>query len=125
MVVLVERSRRSDCSTISAFSLRSRTVARRTVQTLIGSYVALRTSTLPVAHRPWPARASGPRRWCSSHGAGRSGAGGTCVAIGSLGKFTHGSRRPRRLARRHWPRGGAPGTEVVARGGAPARRRRQ
>ena len=35
------------CSTSSAFSLSSSTAARRTVQTLIGSYVALRTSTRP------------------------------------------------------------------------------
>ena len=56
IAVCSECSSHAACSSTSAFSLSSRTAARRTVQTLIGSYVALRTSTRP---------ASRPRRWCS------------------------------------------------------------
>src|SRR3954471_13344774 len=68
-------------SRTSAFSLSSRTVARRTVHTLIGSYVALRTSTRPPDQRPQPSD-SGPCRWESIGGTDPSGAGGTAaVAI--------------------------------------------
>ena len=56
IAVCSERSSQAACSSISAFSLSRRTAARRTEQTLIGSKVALRTSTRP---------ASRPRRRCS------------------------------------------------------------
>src|SRR5215218_7466926 len=64
----------------SAFSLRRSTVARRTVQTLIGSYVALRTSTRPPDQRPVPS-AFDPCRWWSESGTDPTGPGGTAVAI--------------------------------------------
>ena len=67
-------------SMTSAFSLSSSTVARRTVQTLIGSYVALSTSTRPPDQRPRPS-ASGPCRGWSPSGTDPSGPGGTAVAI--------------------------------------------
>src|SRR5918998_3506307 len=56
-------SAQSPCSRISARSLRIRTAARRTVQTLIGSKLALSTSTRPddperCAGRPAPCSAS-------------------------------------------------------------------
>src|SRR3954468_20200598 len=60
-------------SSSSAFSLSSRTTARRTEHTLIGSNLALRTST-----RPLPSR---PRRWCES-GVDDSGPGGDCMILG-------------------------------------------
>ena len=47
IVVLAECSCHSECSMTSAFSLSSSTTARRTVHTLIGSYVAFNTSTRP------------------------------------------------------------------------------
>src|SRR5215207_5002301 len=50
-------------SSNSAFSFRSRTAARRNVQTLIGSYVALSTSTLAIT-------AGNCRHTASSHGIG-------------------------------------------------------
>src|SRR5436305_3350979 len=62
-------------SSSSAFSLSSRTTARRTEQTLMGSNVALRTST-----RPTP---SSPRRGCSESGVDDTGPGGLdCMAVG-------------------------------------------
>src|SRR5947209_5822881 len=64
-VVVAEWSSQSACSRTSAFSLSSRTTARRTVHTLIGSYVAFRTSTRPTSR---------PRRWCSRSDADPSGA---------------------------------------------------
>src|ERR687893_1186089 len=67
-------------STISALLLSSSTVARRTVQTLIGSYVAFRTSTRPPDQRPAPS-ALDPCRWWSTSGTDPIGAGGTAVAI--------------------------------------------
>src|SRR5437588_3062328 len=63
---LTDRSSHSLCSITSAFSFSNSTTARRTVQTLIGSKVALRTSTRP------PSR---PRRWCSSGDADPTGVG--------------------------------------------------
>src|SRR5215208_6664756 len=65
-------------SITSALLLSSSTVARRTVQTLIGSYVALSTSTRPPDQRPVPS-ASGPRRWKSLGGTDPTGAGGTAL----------------------------------------------
>src|ERR1700756_900813 len=73
IVVDVECSSHSACSITSAFSFRRSTTARRTVQTLIGSYVALSTSTRPTSR---------PRRWCPVCGADPSGSGGTREAIG-------------------------------------------
>src|SRR5256885_13027532 len=73
MVELAECSSHSACSIISAFSLSRSTTARRTVQTLIGSYVAFNTSTRPTAR---------PRRWCSRCGADPNGSGVTEAAIG-------------------------------------------
>src|SRR5919107_672791 len=68
-------------STISALLLSSSTVARRTVHTLIGSYVAFRTSTRPPDQRPEPSE-PGPCRWWTGGGTDPSGAGGTAaVAI--------------------------------------------
>src|SRR6201991_2095111 len=67
-------------SMTSAFSLSRSTVARRTVQTLIGSYVALSTSTRPPDQRPEPA-APDPCRWWSASGTDPPGPGGTAVAI--------------------------------------------
>src|SRR5215217_5127534 len=73
-------SSRVPTSMTSALLLSSRTVARRTVQTLIGSYVALRTSTRPPDQRPQPSE-SGPCRWWSGD-TDPSGPGGTAaVAI--------------------------------------------
>src|SRR5919204_531823 len=59
-------------SSSSAFSLRMRTAARRTEQTLIGSYVALRTSTRP---------ASRPRGRCSRTGADPTWPGGVWLPM--------------------------------------------
>ena len=108
----------------SALSLSSSTTARRTEQTLIGSNVALRTSTRPLSR---------PRRRCSEGGADPTGAGGTVLpsqaqcsdpaatrsalsgpALGRRGRSrararprrSRGARRPRR--RRGRP-GGSPG----------------
>src|SRR5215212_8825199 len=67
-------------STTSAFSLSRSTVARRTVQTLIGSYVALSTSTRPPDQRPEPSEADPCRRWSGS-GTDPTGTGETAVAI--------------------------------------------
>src|SRR3954454_3979068 len=67
-------------SITSAFSLRSSTVARRTVHTLMGSYVALSTSTRPPDQRPEPS-APGPCRVWSPSGTDPAGPGGTAVAI--------------------------------------------
>src|SRR3954471_17639514 len=67
-------------STTSALSLSRSTVARRTVQTLIGSYVALRTSTRPPLQRLPEPSASGPCRGWSPGGTDPSGPGGTAVA---------------------------------------------
>jgi hypothetical protein len=75
IVELAECSSHSARSIISALSLSSNTTARRTVHTLIGSYVAFNTSTRPTAR---------PRRWCSGCGADPSGSGVTYVAIGSV-----------------------------------------
>ena len=51
-VVCSECSSHDACSSTSAFSLSRSTTARRTVQTLIGSKVALRTSTRPAVTLP-------------------------------------------------------------------------
>src|SRR5437764_12673077 len=66
-------------SSSSALSLSSSTTARRTVQTLIGSYVALRTSTRPpIAVEGDDA---GPCRWCAEHDTDPTGAGGTVLSM--------------------------------------------
>src|SRR3954454_14497423 len=81
-------------STTSALSLSNRTVARRTVHTLMGSYVALRTSTRPPLQRLLEPSASGPCRGWSPGGTDPSGPGGTAVAtlgsvaVGPAGKPT-------------------------------------
>ena len=67
------------CSSSSAFSLSSSTTARRTVQTLIGSYVAFRTSTRPPI--AVVGDVLGPRRWCSEGGTDPAGSGGTVLSI--------------------------------------------
>src|SRR5215207_7869428 len=72
IAVCSERSSYVACSRISALALRRRTAARRTEHTLIGSYVALRTSTRP---------ASGPRRRCSWTGADDRGPGGVWLPM--------------------------------------------
>src|SRR4051794_7842169 len=91
-------------STTSAFALSRSTVARRTVQTLIGSYVAFRTSTRPPDQRPQPSEA-GPCRWWSAGGTDPSGAGGTAAVAIAAGKCTHGFRGTRavRAVRRFAP----------------------
>src|SRR5829696_6132383 len=82
-LVIDPRAQCRSCGPISmtsAFSLSRSTVARRTVQTLIGSYVALSTSTRPPDQRPEPS-AIDPCRWWSTSGTDPAGAGGTAVAI--------------------------------------------
>src|ERR1700754_4629646 len=64
----------------SAFSLSRSTVARRNVQTLMASYVALSTSTRPPDQRPEPSAFDPCRRWSES-GTDPGGAGGTAVSI--------------------------------------------
>src|SRR5829696_2099891 len=85
-------------STISALLLSRSTVARRTVQTLIGSYVALRTSTRPPDQRPQPS-ASGPCRWESIGGTDPSGAGGTAAVAIARGSVAQRFPEHRSLAR--------------------------
>src|SRR5829696_9992102 len=85
-------------STISALLLSRSTVARRTVQTLIGSYVALRTSTRPPDQRPQPS-ASGPCRWESIGGTDPSGAGGTAAVAIAGESVAQRPPEPRSLAR--------------------------
>src|SRR5687767_213177 len=68
-------------SMTSALDFSSRTVARRTVQTLIGSNVALRTSTRPPLQRLHEPSESGPCRGGSPSGTDPSGPGGTALAI--------------------------------------------
>src|SRR5687767_5370226 len=90
---------REPTSITSALLLSSSTVARRTVHTLIGSYVALRTSTRPPDQRPQPS-ASGPCRWESLGGTDPSGAGGTAaVAIAGADCSPADDRNPRPGAR--------------------------
>src|SRR5688500_14870308 len=82
-LVMEPRAQWRSCGPISmtsAFSLSRSTVARRTVQTLIGSYVALSTSTRPPDQRPEPSAVDPCRRWSTS-GTDPAGAGGTAVAI--------------------------------------------
>src|SRR3954468_21712666 len=68
-----ERSSHVAWSTTSALAFNNSTTARRTVQTLIGSYDALRTSTRP----PSP-----PRRRCSSGDVDLVMCGGVSWVIG-------------------------------------------
>src|SRR5215207_10441698 len=82
-LVIEPRAQCRSCGPISmtsAFSLSRSTAARRTVQTLIGSYVAFRTSTRPPDQRPEPSELD-PCRWWSTSGTDPIGAGGTAVAI--------------------------------------------
>src|SRR5215207_11349013 len=82
-LVIDPRAQCRSCGPISmtsAFSLSSSTVARRTVHTLIGSYVALSTSTRPPDQRPEPSVVD-PCRRRSTSGTDPVGAGGTAVAI--------------------------------------------
>src|SRR5215217_7970235 len=72
IAVCSERSSQAACSSTSAFDLSSSTAARRTEHTLIGSYVALRTSTRP---------ASRPRGRCSMTGADDRGPGGVWLPM--------------------------------------------
>src|SRR5919199_6473462 len=69
-------------STTSALDLSNSTVARRTVQTLMGSYVALSTSTRPPLQRLLEPSESGPCRGWSPNGTDPSGPGGTAVVPG-------------------------------------------
>src|SRR5918997_1956946 len=83
-LVIDPRAQCRSCGPISmtsALPLSSSTVARRTVQTLIGSYVAFRTSTRPPDQRPEPS-VPDPCRWWSTSGTDPTGAGGTAVAMG-------------------------------------------
>src|SRR5918995_2471653 len=90
---------REPTSITSALLLSSSTVARRTVHTLIGSYVALRTSTRPPDQRPQPSD-SGPCRWESLGGTDPSGAGGTAAVALAGAKCSPGDHRnPRSGAR--------------------------
>src|SRR5918995_3649941 len=85
-------------SMTSALLLSRSTVARRTVQTLIGSYVAFRTSTRPPDQRPQPS-AAGPCRWEALGGTDPSGAGGTAAVAIAGGSVAQRSPEPRSLAR--------------------------
>src|SRR3954447_5465171 len=69
-------------STTSALDFSSSTVARRTVHTLMGSNVALSTSTRPPLQRLGKPSESGPCRGWSPSGTDPSGPGGTAVATG-------------------------------------------
>src|SRR5688572_17185808 len=89
---------REPTSITSALLLSSKTVARRTVHTLIGSYVALRTSTRPPDQRPQPSD-SGPCRWESIGGTDPSGAGGTAAVAIAGAKCSPADHRNRPLAR--------------------------
>src|SRR5947207_9651561 len=80
MAVFAECSCQSPCSITSAFSFSSSTTARRTVQTLIGSYVAFRTSTRPPIAVVGD-EASGPWRGCPVGVTDPTGAGGTLLSI--------------------------------------------
>src|SRR4051794_17237745 len=82
-LVCSERRLHVERSTSSAFSFSSRTAARRTVHTLMGSYVALRTSTRP------PSR---PRRRCSASDVDPTGAGGELTAMTNLARECSGRR---------------------------------
>src|SRR5215212_5959814 len=81
IVIDSEWSTRSERSRISARDLRISTVARRTLQTLIGSYVAFRTSTRP----PVPEPTTG----------GEAGGTGPFTALKMLPGHGAGSRRIR------------------------------
>src|SRR3954447_24328121 len=67
-------------STTSALDFKSSTVARRTVHTLIGSNVALSTSTRPPLQRLGEPSESGPCRGWTPSGTDPSGPGGTALA---------------------------------------------
>src|ERR1700759_3484939 len=70
-------------SSSSAFSFSSSTTARRTVHTLIGSYVAFRRSTRPpIAVRDGDV--PGPYRWCSEGDTDPTGSGGTVLSISGV-----------------------------------------
>src|SRR5215203_2299462 len=100
-LVIEPRAQCRSCGPISmtsAFSLSRSTVARRTVQTLIGSYVAFRTSTRPPDQRPQPS-ASGPCRWESLGGTDPSGAGGTAAVAIAGESVAQRPPEPRSLAR--------------------------
>src|SRR5262245_40659687 len=91
-------------SSTSALSLSSRTVARRTVQTLIGSNVALSTSTRPPDQRPEPSVAD-PCRWSCVRATDRGGAGGTALSMAEA----ECSRAIRRLRWQFRPTGAGSG----------------
>src|SRR4051794_39984903 len=67
-------------STTSALDFSSSTVARRTVHTLMGSYVALSTSTRPPLQRLLEPSVSGPCRGWTANDTDPSGPGGTADA---------------------------------------------
>src|SRR3954471_16951354 len=85
-------------STTSALDFSNSTVARRTVQTLIGSYVALSTSTRPPLQRPEPSEVSPCRR--SLSGTDPNGPGGTAVPTWRILAVRPGGSACRRAARR-------------------------
>src|SRR5215208_1930794 len=116
---------REPISITSALLLSSSTVARRTVQTLIGSNVALRTSTRPPDQRPQPS-VSGPCRWESLGGTDPSGAGGTAavaIARRSVDQHSPEARSLARDAPGSSPRGFRPQGEHPLREPGPLGRR--
>src|SRR5215218_6547157 len=68
------------CSSTSARSLSTSTVARLTVQTLIGSYEALRTRTRPFVPPRCACRPSSSAGWCPGASSPRAGSTG-CSAV--------------------------------------------
>src|SRR5919109_2280742 len=85
-------------SSTSALSLSNRTVARRTVQTLIGSNVAFSTSTRPPDQRPEPS-VTDPCRWSCPRDTDRAGAGGTALSMAEP-ECSRAIRRPKWRIRR-------------------------
>src|SRR5215211_6948007 len=127
--VIEPRAQWRSCGPISitsAFSLSRSTVARRTVQTLIGSYVAFSTSTRPPDQRPEPS-AVDPCRRRSASDTDPAGAGGTAVAIagrsvdGGSGAQADAGKEPSTRTDSQWPR--KPATAAATSGfeAAPSR----
>src|SRR3954454_9062935 len=81
-------------STTSALDFSNRIVARRTVHTLMGSYVALSTSTRPPLQRPEPSEFGPCRRWSAS-GTDPGGPGGTAVPTVRILAARSGDSGPR------------------------------
>src|SRR4051812_18836478 len=94
IAVCSDRNSQAACSSISALALMRRIAARRTEHTLIGSYVALRTSTRP---------ASRPRGRCSWTGADPTWPGGVTVPMARfrVGQYSGRTGQEARLCGHH------------------------